>query len=386
MAGVSAAALTALAGLFAAGAGGTVEVPERAPAWTDLVGTFAGSTVLPLATIAAAALFAAAGRVVEARLLLLAVAGAGLLTYALKAALQGLGVDHDGGRIADFPSGHAAVAAALAGALGALAWRAVRGAALRAAVVASLAAGAGAVAWSRVEAGAHTLLSVAGGVALGVGWTAVCVLLWGPGREERAARRAALAAALTGSAAGVALLAVGYGALAPEDAEVAERIDDRAGAGLRRAAEAADTLGEPAVLAVLLLAGLVLLVWRRRWGAVLLLAAGGAGAALLVPALRLLYEPERGGAGLPPASRFPSEAAAAATAVYGALGLVAAQALRRPGHRALAAGAGLLLGGAVAVSRLVLGTAAATEVLAGCLLAGAWLAACLSVGEWRWRR
>jgi len=94
-----------------------------------------------------------AGRRADARFLLLAVGGAGVLTYVLKGILQLLGADHDDGRLSNFPSGHAAVAVA--------------------------------VGWSRVETGAHTALDVVGGAVLGVGWLAVCALLWAPGARKR---------------------------------------------------------------------------------------------------------------------------------------------------------------------------------------------------------
>jgi len=173
----------ALAVVFAATSGGE-ESPVAKARWAEALGIVGGPFVLPLVTAVLAAALAGAGQRSAARFLLLAVGGAGLLTYLLKGVLQVLGADHDGGRLSDYPSGHEAATVSLLLALVAIAWPYVTGWAAHAAAVV-LALGAGVLMGSsRVAAGAHTPLDVLGGAVLAVGWVAVCLLEWPPVRAR----------------------------------------------------------------------------------------------------------------------------------------------------------------------------------------------------------
>lgn len=377
--GASLAAFAGLALAFAATSGPHVGEPVEAPTWARAVGHLAGPVVLPLLTLAACAALVLVGRLAAARFLLLAVTGAGALTYALKALLQALGADQDGGRISDFPSGHSAAITALAGALLVLAWPLARDTPPRlAAAVAALGVTV-AVSWSRVAVGAHSVLDVAGGAALALAWLALCVVLWEPGRAgARSATRSALLVTLVGCIGLVALLAAAYGAVRREDVLLLQRIDAHAGSAVQDAGRVLEALGGRVVLPLVVVAVLALLLVRSCRGDALFLVVAAAGADLLVHGLRLAYEPERL-LRFPESSRFPSGQATTAVAIYGALALLAASALRDRRAQVFAVAGGLALGGAVGASRLVLGTKAPSDVLAGFLLGGAWLSACVLV-------
>jgi undecaprenyl-diphosphatase len=173
----SALVFVALALVFAATSGDAGGVDDS-PAWASALSVLGGPGVLPLLTIAAAAALALSGRRAAAWLVLAAVIGAGVLTYVLKGVLQVLGADHDGGRLSDFPSGHEATAVAFALALSTIAWTEIRGRAGRCLLIAVPVATAFAMGWSRVTAGAHSVVDVAGGAVLAVGWVAACLLAW----------------------------------------------------------------------------------------------------------------------------------------------------------------------------------------------------------------
>lgn len=376
--GASLAAFAGLALAFAATSGPHAGEPVEAPTWARAVGHLAGPVVLPLLTLAACAALVLVGRLAAARFLLLAVAGAGALTYTLKALLQALGADEDGGRISDFPSGHSAAITALAGALLVLAWPLARHTPARlAAAVAALGVTV-AVSWSRVAVGAHSVLDVAGGAALALAWLALCVVLWEPVRAgARSATRSALLVTLVGCIGLVALLAAAYGAVRREDVLLLQRIDAHAGSAAQDAGRVLEALGGRVVLPLVVVAVLALLLVRSCRGDALFLVVAAAGADLLVHGLRLAYEPGR--LRFPESSRFPSGHATTAVAIYGALALLAASALRDRRAQVFAVAGGLALGGAVGASRLVLGTTAPSDVLAGFLLGGAWLSACVLV-------
>lgn len=387
---VSTAAFGAFATLaiaFAATSGPGGSGPTETPLWAQALGAAAGPVLLPLATLGLCAGLVLAGRLAASRFLLLAVAGAGALTYALKALLQALGADDDGGTISDFPSGHAAAVSALAGALLMLALPIARGRGARLLLAGGVVGVPAAVGWSRVASGAHTWLDIAGGATLAVGWVAVCLLLWGPQRAGSCgAARSALGVAFAACAGLVALLAAAYDAVAIEDARALERIDARTGDAAQGAARVLEALGGRVVLPLVLVASLAILLLRFRRGEALFVAVVAVGADLLVHALRLLDEPARTASGIPDSSRFPSGHATTAVAVYGVLALAVAGELRDRRAQALAVAGGLALGCAIGTSQLVLGTKAPSDVLAGCLLAGAWLSACVLVRERAWAR
>lgn len=76
-----------------------------------------------------------------------------------------------------FPSGHAAQATLLYGALVLLLWRQTRSPAARAAAVVTASVAVGLVAGSRLVLRAHWFSDVLAGVAVGAAWLALCVVL-----------------------------------------------------------------------------------------------------------------------------------------------------------------------------------------------------------------
>ena len=173
------AVFVALAAVFWAGSN-THGAEGAEPLWAEVFGELGSHRVLPAATLLFCLVLAVAGRRADAILVLAAVTGAGVLTYGAKAILQVVGADDDGGRISDYPSGHSTTTAAFTGALVVLVWRSTENAVARATAVAGAAVLTALMSLARVESGGHTALDVLGGVALGVGWLAVCLLVLRP--------------------------------------------------------------------------------------------------------------------------------------------------------------------------------------------------------------
>jgi membrane-associated phospholipid phosphatase len=175
---LSALTLTALSGVFALVSGG--EERHRSSArWVQLMASFGNGAVLAAVTLAVLAALALSGRRPEARFFLLASVGTAFAVYAIKIVLQLLGADHDGGRLADFPSGHVAGTIALLGAAAVLLSTRFRKGARIAAGIGVGAAGL-VMAAARVASGSHTVLDVVGGAVLAVGWLALTLLVAPP--------------------------------------------------------------------------------------------------------------------------------------------------------------------------------------------------------------
>ena len=100
--------------------------PSPTPDWARVVGEIGGVKVLPALVLALAAALLVAGRLAEARFLILSLVGAGVLMYTARSVLQVLGADDDGGRLSDYPSGHTAATTAFLGAVTVLVWTAWR--------------------------------------------------------------------------------------------------------------------------------------------------------------------------------------------------------------------------------------------------------------------
>jgi undecaprenyl-diphosphatase len=156
-------------------------------AWVHALGVAGSAAVLPLVTLLSGLALALIGRRAESVLLVLGVGGAGVLTYLAKGVLQVVGADDDGGRLSDYPSGHAATTTAFAGALATIVFRTTTSFTWR---LAALACGGAAIllmSVARVEGGGHTTIDVVGGVALGLFWLAVCLLVFAATRPATSA-------------------------------------------------------------------------------------------------------------------------------------------------------------------------------------------------------
>lgn len=154
---------------------------------------------------------------------------------------------------------------------------------------------------------------------------------------------------------------------------------DHRSPGLNRLMEGVSTVGSTAVLAAVAVLVAAWLVWRRRWEQAVLVGVATGGAGLLVPLIKNLVDRPRP----PMADRlmvetswsYPSGHSLGATAVIGALTVVAATATRGVA-RAAAVALGLLLVAAIGVSRIYLGVHWPSDVFAGWLVGGLWLAVC----------
>jgi undecaprenyl-diphosphatase len=156
-------------------------------------------------------------------------------------------------------------------------------------------------------------------------------------------------------------------------------------AGVEWAARLSTWLGS--ALATALVAGTAAVVlWRlSRRADVVLVAGATLGINVLVPILKVIYERARPDTGstiaLPHSYSFPSGHAAGAVALYGMLGLLAAERARSPLRAAawLVAAAAVAL--AVGVSRILLNVHFVSDVAAGFAVGLAWLCCCLIVRD-----
>ena len=130
----------------------------------------------------------------------------------------------------------------------------------------------------------------------------------------------------------------------------------------------------------------LVLLWRRnRRPDALFLAGAVGGIAVLVPALKAVYERARPDLGsviaLPHSYSFPSGHAATAVVLYGALGILLAERAR---SRRRAAGwlvGAALLALAIGTSRVVLNVHFVSDVAAGFAVGLAWLCCCAIVRD-----
>ncbi len=376
-----------LAGVFwaAANAEGT---RARGPGWADVVSKAGSWSVLPATALVFSAALLVAGRWVEARFVVLAVAGAGVLMYAARVVLQAVGADEDGGRLSDYPSGHTAATTALVVAVVVLAWFRWDEARVRA-----LAVGAGLSAillmsWARVASGGHTALDVAGGIALALGWVAVCAVVLPPTDEHEVRRTPVLVATLAIGLVGFVSLAVLYAhePLRTIDSDVAERVAAELPSWAEWAARPLSWLGGWIGLTALGVVATVLLVRERAWLDLgFFLAAYVGSQVIVVPLLKQWFDRPRPDLGsavpLPDSPSFPSGHATAGVASLGALAVLVAERLPSRRARVWLWSAVVVLGVAIGLSRIALNVHYVTDVLAGWCLGLAWLAACLLVRD-----
>jgi len=379
-------AFAALAAVFWAGtnAGETV---AHVPSWARAAGELGGWAVLPAGTVLLGLVLALAGRGRAALFFVGAVAGAGILAYAAKVALQVVGADDDGGRISDFPSAHAATTVAFTGALVVLVWRGSENRTVRALVAVAAFLASLAMGWSRVAAGSHSPVDVLGGVALGVAWLAT----WMLALESIKSLRAWLAVVLAVSLAGFALLAAGYDQdpLATVDREVAEWVAANMPAWAEWLARPVSWLGGWIGLTLLGVAAGVLLVRERAWLDLAFFLTAFLGSQLAVSLLKAWFDRPRPDVGsavsLPESAAFPSGHATAGAASLGALAVLFAERLPSRRARVWLWSVVVVLGVVVGLSRIALNVHFVTDVLAGWCLGLAWLAAALLLRE-LWKR
>ena len=143
------------------------------------------------------------------------------------------------------------------------------------------------------------------------------------------------------------------------------------------------------LIAFVVLTALALVLTRRYWAAFRVAFASGVGG-LVVRGLKLLFARDRPLDQVVQATgySFPSGHAFASTVFYGMLIYLAFRLTERPGLRALAVVGGVLMIGAVGLSRVYLNVHYLTDVVGGWLAGSAWLGASLllvDVVETRYR-
>lgn len=155
---------------------------------------------------------------------------------------------------------------------------------------------------------------------------------------------------------------------------------DHRSPGLTMVMDGVSTAGSTAVLAIVAVVVSGWLAWRRRWPEAVLVGLTTAGAGLLVPLLKNLVDRPR-----PPVTdrlmvetswSYPSGHSLGATAVVGALTLVAVVSVSRWFVRVALVACGVLLIAVIGFSRIYLGVHWPSDVLAGWLVGGLWLAVC----------
>jgi membrane-associated phospholipid phosphatase len=382
----SAAVFLALAAVFWTGTN-TQGDDAADPLWTRIADVLGGPTFLPAAVLALIAALLLAGRWLEARFLAVAVVGAGLAMYTARVVLQAVGADDDDGRLSDFPSGHAAAATAFAGALTVLGWARWSNVWARVALAGVGAAVVVAAGSARIEAGDHTLLDIVGGVALGVGWLALSLLVAPPAAESPLGRTSFLCSVIAVGLTGFLLLAALYEQepLTSVDLEAAERVAASAPPWLEALARPFSWLGGWIGLTALGVTMGVVLLRRRAWLDLAFFLSAFLGSQLAVSLLKTGFDRPRPHAGsavpLPESSSFPSAHATAGAASLGALAVLVSERLPSSGARAWLWAVTLALGAGVGLSRIVLNVHFVTDVVAGWCFGAAWLAACLLVRD-----
>jgi membrane-associated phospholipid phosphatase len=377
---IAAIAFLALTVVFWLGANEGEDVQWQSAEWTRVLG---GPGVLPPVTLVLALAIGLVGTWVQARFLVIVVAGAGLVMYAARVLLQVWGADGYGGRLPQFPSGHAAATTALAGALVVIAWSATTAVGMRIAALVCALTAVAAICTARVVGGFHTPLDVAGGVALAVSWLALTTLVAPPDGSRWLTRTQALAALLAVGVSGFVFMAALYGQepLSTVDGDVARHVAESMPGWAEAIARPFSWLGGWIGIAALSLTALVLLVRERNRLDLGFLVAAVAGSQLVVFLLKVWFDRPRPDVGsavpLPSSPSFPSGHATSGVACIGAFAVLAAERLPRRRARACLWVSVVALGVAIGLSRIVLDVHYVTDVLAGWCLGLAWLAACL---------
>ncbi|HEY4622051.1 MAG TPA: phosphatase PAP2 family protein [Gaiellaceae bacterium] len=376
--------LAALAVVFWAGASAD-EAVAHPPSWARAVGEVGGWAVIPAGTVLLGLALVLAGRARSALFFVPAVAGAGVLAYAAKVALQVVGADDDGGRISNFPSTHEATTVAFTGALAVLVWRGSGNRTVRALIAVAAVTASVAMGWSRVTGGFHSVIDVAGGAALGVAWLAT----WMLALASIKSLRAWLAVVLAVSLAGFALLAVAYDEepLGTVDREVAEWVAVNMWAWAEWLARPFSWLGGWIGLTPIAVGLVLFLLLTRRFFDAAWAALTISGIQLVTAFVKEAFDrprPHEGSAvALPSSDSFPSGHAAGAVVTFGVLAVLGAE--RWPRRAPLLWALAALLSLAVGTSRVVLNIHYVTDVLAGWCLGVAWLAGALLMRR-MWKR
>ena len=372
----------ALVALFWASTNAT-EAVAHPPSWARTVGEVGGWTVLPAVTALLGLVLALAGRSRTAVFVVGAVAGAGLVAYVSKVLLQVVGADDDGGRIADFPSTHAATTVAFTGALSVLVWRGTRNRTVRALIAVTAVAVSVTMGWARVAGGSHAVVDVLGGAGLGIAWLATWMLALTSIRSIRAWVTAALCISL----ASFALLAVAYDEepLASVDRKAAEWVASSTPSSAEWLARPPSWFGGWIGMAALAIIVIVVLLRERSWVDLTFFAAALAGSQIVVALLKAWFDRPRPHLGsviaLPPSASFPSGHATAGVASLGAAAVLVAERIPSQRARVWLWTFVVISGLAVGMSRIVLNVHYLTDVIAGWCLGLAWLAACLLARE-----
>lgn len=317
---------------------------------------------------------------------------------------------------ASFPSGHAMTAVVLWGTLTLIALPVVRRA-TRPWLVAALVVLVGVVGFTRLALGVHFLSDVVAGWTMGAAWLAAMVLAFRPWPDTDGSERELdplqqddvdLAGAqrpvkgtavdsrtlghLTAAAAAIAVVLIALGLLVTGawgdtwlgrwDRSVVATMAELRTTTLT---DIATWVGRLSATSTVVVGGLTLsmlaLAASGRWRTVLFVATTLSGEALLYFAVSRIvdrYRPEVADltSSLPTAASWPSGHAAAAVALYGA---ATALLLRHgsSGWRRLVVAVPVVVGCAVALSRIYVGAHYPTDVLAGLVLGTAWLLACI---------
>jgi membrane-associated phospholipid phosphatase len=267
-------------------------------------------------------------------------------------------------------------------------------------------AGAAAIGSLRVLVGLHYAGDVLAGVLIGLG-AAVFVRLFARTAVERLAtlagrlsdpvlrpvwrfvprRRPQLALAVV-----LAASLYGFGQLGEDTEERGSivRTDDRLAVWIH--GHVSDAIVDPGrvitlaggavALAILTFIGTAALARTRRYEGAALLLAAFVGAELLNTGLKAAFHRARPHfehplAPVPHSYSFPSGHASVSAAVYGALALLAVQAVRSPWARAAIGASAIGLVAAIGASRVVLDVHYLSDVLAGFSIGVAWLSACV---------
>jgi undecaprenyl-diphosphatase len=304
--------------------------------------------------------------------------------YAARVVLQAVGADEDGGRLSDFPSGHTTATTAFAFAVVVLAWCRWDGARVRALVAVAGLLAVLLMSWARVASGGHSAVDVAGGIALALGWVAVCALVLPPTEEHEVRRSQVLMAMLAIGVVGFVSLAVLYDQepLRTIDSDTAEQVAADLPSWAEWGARPLSWLGGWIGLTALGVAAAVLLLRERAWLDLGFFLAAYVGSQLIVvPLLKYGFDRPRPDVGsavpLPDSPAFPSGHATAGVASLGALAVLVAERLPSRRARAWLWSVVIVLGVAIGASRIALNVHYVTDVLAGWCLGLAWLAACL---------
>ena len=219
------------------------------------------------------------------------------------------------------------------GALAVLAWNAWSDARGRALATAVAVAGVVVIGWARVASGGHTVLDVAGGVALGIGWLAVCLIVVPPSETRPLAREPVLWALCAVGLGGFVFLALLYDhePLATLDRDVAARVAESMPAWLETCARPFSWLGGWIGLVGLGVAAGLALVLERAWRDLAFFLTAFLGSQLVVAVLKEGFDRPRPHSGsavpLPDSSSFPSGHATAGVASLGAIAVLASERL-----------------------------------------------------------